>query len=80
MMRIEILLPDDLVEYVDRHVNDRNQLIESLLQRWRKQRERQMLVEAALALDEEVDFEFQTEWEQAAILDYWESEKSESIE
>ncbi|MER3434047.1 MAG: hypothetical protein C4288_11610 [Leptolyngbya sp. ERB_1_1] len=70
-MKISVSLSDDLLAYVDQHVENRSQLIELLLQRWRKQQEQQALVEAALALDD-LDLEWSEEWEQAAITD-WEA-------
>ncbi|MBE9009009.1 hypothetical protein IQ250_02175 [Pseudanabaenaceae cyanobacterium LEGE 13415] len=65
-MKVSISLSDDLIAYIDRHVENRSQLIEALLQSWRKQQEQQKLVDAALALD---DLEWNEEWEQAAITD-----------
>lgn len=68
-MKVSISLSDDLIAYIDHHVENRSQLIESLLQDWRKQQEQQKLVDAAIALDE---LEWNEEWEQAAITD-WEA-------
>ncbi|GAP98105.1 hypothetical protein [Leptolyngbya sp. NIES-2104] len=68
-MKVSISLSDDLVAYLDQKVENRSQLIEALLQRWRKQQEQQILVEAAIALDE---LEWDEEWQQAAITD-WEA-------
>jgi metal-responsive CopG/Arc/MetJ family transcriptional regulator len=70
-MKVSVSLSDDLIAYIDRHVENRSQLIESLLQRWRKQQEQQALVEASLALDE-LNLGWEEEWEQAAITD-WEA-------
>ncbi|MBD1845402.1 hypothetical protein H6F89_18720 [Cyanobacteria bacterium FACHB-63] len=70
-MKISVSISDDLIAYVDQHVENRSQLIESLLHRWRKQQERQVLIEAALALDE-LDDDWSEEWEQAEITD-WEA-------
>lgn len=68
-MKVSISLSDDLVAYLDQKVENRSQLIESLLQRWRHQQEQQILVEAAIALDE---LEWDEEWQQATITD-WEA-------
>lgn len=68
-MKVSISLSDDLVAYLDQKVENRSQLIESLLQRWRKQQEQRILVEAAIALDE---LEWDEAWQQAAITD-WEA-------
>lgn len=70
-MKLSVSISDDLVAYLDQQVENRSQLIESLLQRWRKQQERQVLVEAALALDA-LDYEWSETWEQAEISD-WEA-------
>ncbi|HTL88811.1 MAG TPA: ribbon-helix-helix domain-containing protein [Leptolyngbya sp.] len=70
-MKVSVSLSDDLIAYIDRRVENRSQLIESVLQHWRKQQEQQTLVEAALALDG-LDLGWNEEWEQAAITD-WEA-------
>ena len=51
-MKISISLPDDLVKYLDQQVENRSQLIQSLLQKWRKNQEDQEMVEACALLDE----------------------------
>lgn len=70
-MKVSVSLSDDLIAYVDRHVENRSQLIELLLQNWRKQQEQKALVEASLALDE-LNLGSEEEWEQSAITD-WEA-------
>jgi metal-responsive CopG/Arc/MetJ family transcriptional regulator len=70
-MKVSVSLSDDLIAYLDRHVENRSQLIESLLQRWRREQEQQALVEASLALDE-LNVEGEEAWQQAAITD-WEA-------
>ncbi|MCA6589536.1 MAG: hypothetical protein IM522_09885, partial [Pseudanabaena sp. M109S1SP1A06QC] len=68
-MKISISLPDELVHYVDDRVENRSRLIEGLLQTWRKQQEKQAMVEACLLLDELSNDE-ETAWQQAAIIDW----------
>jgi metal-responsive CopG/Arc/MetJ family transcriptional regulator len=73
IMKVSISLPDELVHYVDAQVDNRSRLVENLLQGWRKQQERQAMVEACLLLDQLNDED--TEWQQAAIID-WEASGS----
>ncbi|MFN5816444.1 MAG: hypothetical protein ACK47D_10315 [Pseudanabaena sp.] len=68
-MKISISPPDELVHYVDDRVENRSRLIEGLLQTWRKQQEKQAMVEACLLLDELSNDE-ETAWQQAAIIDW----------
>ena len=68
-MKVSISLPDELVHYVDDRVGNRSRLIEGLLQAWRKQQEKQAMVEACLLLDELSNDE-ETAWQQAAIIDW----------
>jgi metal-responsive CopG/Arc/MetJ family transcriptional regulator len=70
-MKVSVSLSDDLIAYLDRHVENRSQLIEFLLQRWRREQEQQALVEASLALDE-LNVEGEEAWQQATITD-WEA-------
>jgi antitoxin ParD1/3/4 len=70
-MKVSISLPEELVTYIDEKVKNRSQLIESLLQQWRKKQEQQEMVEACMLLDE-MNLEWDDEWEQAAITD-WEA-------
>ena len=73
-MKVSISLPDELVCYIGDRVENRSQLIELLLQGWRKQQEPQAMVEACLLLDElsnELTDEDEA-WQQAAITD-WEA-------
>lgn len=71
MQQVSISLPDELVEYMDQRVENPDQLIESLLQQWRKKQELQDMVDASLKLDE-LNLGWGEEWEQAAIND-WEA-------
>jgi len=71
-MKVSISLSflDELINYIDTQVGDRSQLVENLLQIWRKQQEEQSMIQACLLLDrlnEEDD-----KWQQAAIMD-WEA-------
>lgn len=70
-MKVSISLPDELVAYLDEQTKNRSQLIESLLQQWRKEREQQAMVEASILLDE-MNVGWDEECEQAAITD-WEA-------
>lgn len=70
-MEVSVSLSDDLISYIDQHAENRRQLIESLLQRWRKEQEQHALVEASLALND-LNREWEKEWQQAAITD-WEA-------
>ena len=68
-MKVSISLPDELVHYVDDHVENRSRLIEGLLQAWRKQQEKQAMVEACLLLDDLTN-DKDAAWQQAAIIDW----------
>ena len=68
-MKVSISLPDELVHYVDDRVENRSRLIEGLLQAWRKQQEKQAMVEACLLLDELTNDE-DAAWQQVAIIDW----------
>lgn len=70
-MKVSISLSDELVAYLDKRTKNRSQLIESLLQQWRKNQEQQAMVEACIVLDE-MNIGWDEEWEQAAITD-WEA-------
>lgn len=70
-MKVSISLPDELVDYLDQQVDNRSQLIESLLQQWRKTQEDQAMAEACVLLDE-LELGWDEECEQAAITD-WEA-------
>ncbi len=70
-MKVSISLPDELVNYVDQHVDNRSQLVEILLSQWRKQQEQSLMVEACLKLDT-LNMGWDEECELAAITD-WEA-------
>jgi antitoxin ParD1/3/4 len=70
-MKISISLPDELVVYLDQRVENRSQLIESLLQKWRKNQEDQEMAEACVLLDE-LKLGWDEECQQTAITD-WEA-------
>jgi Arc/MetJ-type ribon-helix-helix transcriptional regulator len=68
-VKISISLPDRLVRYIDDRVDNRSQLIESLLSAWQKQQQQQAMLSACLVLDEQTSIE-EEEWQQAAITDW----------
>jgi metal-responsive CopG/Arc/MetJ family transcriptional regulator len=68
-MKISISLPDRLVRYIDERVDNRSQLIESLLSAWQKQQQQQAMLSACLVLDEQTSIG-EEEWQQAAITDW----------
>lgn len=70
-MKISISLPDELVTYLDQRVDNRSELIEFLLQQWRKQQEDAAIAQACVLLDEH-NLGWDEECEQAAITD-WEA-------
>ncbi len=70
-MKISVSLPQELVNYIDNKVDNRSKLIESLLLTWQKQQQKELMLAACLALDEQQPTE-EAEWEQAAITD-WEA-------
>jgi Arc/MetJ-type ribon-helix-helix transcriptional regulator len=73
IVKVSISLPDELVHYIDAQVDNRSRLVENLLQVWRKQQERQMMLEACLLLDQLNQLSGEdNEWQQAAITD-WEA-------
>lgn len=70
-MKVSISLPDELVAYLDQRVENRSKLIESLLQQWRKNQQKQAMAEACMLLDK-MHLGWDEECEQAAITD-WEA-------
>jgi metal-responsive CopG/Arc/MetJ family transcriptional regulator len=68
MAKISISLPDDLVHYVDNHVENRSALIEILLKQWKDYQENMALASACAAVDE-LNLGWETEWQDAAITD-----------
>jgi metal-responsive CopG/Arc/MetJ family transcriptional regulator len=68
-VKISISLPNELVRYVDERVDNRSQLIESLLWDWQKKQQQQSMLTACLVLDEQTSAE-DDEWQQAAITDW----------
>jgi metal-responsive CopG/Arc/MetJ family transcriptional regulator len=68
-VKISISLPNELVSYIDARIDNRSQLIESLLCAWQREREREAMVTACLALDE-ISQPEEDEWQQAAITDW----------
>jgi metal-responsive CopG/Arc/MetJ family transcriptional regulator len=68
-MKISISLPDRLVRYIDERVDDRSQLIESLLSDWQKKQQQQEMLSACLVLDEQMSIE-EEEWQRAGISNW----------
>ena len=68
MAKISISLPNDLVDYVDHHVDNRSALIETLLTQWQSQKEIEALAEACEVVDE-LDLGWDEECQTAAIID-----------
>jgi metal-responsive CopG/Arc/MetJ family transcriptional regulator len=68
-MKISVSLSPELVQYIDHCVDNRSKLIESLLLNWQKSQQRESMVSACLALDEQQSPE-EAEWQQAAITDW----------
>jgi metal-responsive CopG/Arc/MetJ family transcriptional regulator len=68
MAKISISLPNDLVQYVDTHVENRSALIESLLEQWKLHQEDMALAEACAAVDE-LDLGWDSQWQALAISD-----------
>jgi metal-responsive CopG/Arc/MetJ family transcriptional regulator len=68
-VKISISLPNELVQYIDDRVDNRSQLIESLLSAWQQRQQQQVMLSACLALDEQTFIE-EEEWQQAAITDW----------
>lgn len=74
MAKISISLPDELVNFIDRKVENRSALIEKLLKQWQQEQEDAALAEACEMIDE-LELGWNSEWQQAAITD-WEASGS----
>ena len=68
MAKISISLPNDLVRYVDDHVENRSALIENLLEQWKLHQEDTALANACAAIDE-LNLGWDSQWQNAALLD-----------
>lgn len=68
MAKISISLPNELVQYVDTHVENRSALIETLLEQWKRHQEDMALAEACAAVDE-LELGWDSEWQALAISD-----------
>jgi metal-responsive CopG/Arc/MetJ family transcriptional regulator len=68
MAKISISLPNELVQYVDSHVENRSALIENLLEQWKLHQEDMVLAEACAAVDE-LELGWDSEWQTLAITD-----------
>jgi antitoxin ParD1/3/4 len=67
-MKVSISLPDEFLAYLDQRISNRSQLIELLLQQWRKNQEDQAMAEACVILDRQ-KLGWDEECEQAPITD-----------
>jgi Arc/MetJ-type ribon-helix-helix transcriptional regulator len=52
MAKISIAIPDDLMAYIDRKVDDRSALLEALVKLWQEQQEDHALAEACKVVDQ----------------------------
>ena len=68
MATISISLPDELVQYLDQKVEDKNSLITAILQQWQQQQEDQELAQACSLVDE-LNLGWTEEWQTVAIMD-----------
>jgi Arc/MetJ-type ribon-helix-helix transcriptional regulator len=68
-VKISISLPNEMVRYIDERVDNRSQLIESLLWAWQKKQQQQAMLSACLVLDKQTSAQ-EEEWQQAAIIDW----------
>jgi metal-responsive CopG/Arc/MetJ family transcriptional regulator len=68
MAKISISLPNELVQYVDTHVENRSALIENLLEQWKLHQEDMVLAEACAAVDE-LELGWDSQWQALAISD-----------
>ena len=77
MAQISIFLSDDLLTYIESKVENPDALIESLLQKWQQQQEKQALAEACKMVDE-LNLGWDEEWQTQAITDWEASGTSDS--
>jgi metal-responsive CopG/Arc/MetJ family transcriptional regulator len=68
MAKISISLPNELVRYVDAHVENRSALIENLLEQWKLHQENRVLANACAAVDE-LELGWDSEWQTLAVTD-----------
>jgi metal-responsive CopG/Arc/MetJ family transcriptional regulator len=68
MAKISISLPNELVQYVDTHVENRSALIENLLEQWKLHQEDMILAEACAAVDE-LELGWDSQWQALAMSD-----------
>lgn len=74
MAKISISLPNELLTYIDQKVENRSELIESLLKQWRQQQEDAALAVACAFVDE-LELGWDSEWQNTTITD-WEASRS----
>jgi Arc/MetJ-type ribon-helix-helix transcriptional regulator len=69
MAKISISISDELLNYLNKKVDNRSALIESLLEKWQQQQEDEALAEACEVIDE-LELGWTDEWQKAAITDW----------
>ena len=74
MAQMSISLSDDLLTYIESKVENPDALIESLLQKWQQQQEKQALAEACKMVDK-LNLGWEEEWQTQGITD-WEASGS----
>ncbi len=69
MAKISVSLPDQLLTYLDSRVDNRSQLIETLLKEWQQQQESEALAKACELVDQ-LDLGWNSEWQSQAATDW----------
>jgi Arc/MetJ-type ribon-helix-helix transcriptional regulator len=69
MAKISVSLPDQLLTYLDNRVDNRSQLIETLLREWQQQQENEALANACELVDQ-LDLGWNSEWQSQAATDW----------
>jgi Arc/MetJ-type ribon-helix-helix transcriptional regulator len=69
MAKISVSLPDHLLTYLDSKVDNRSQLIETLLKEWQQQQENEALAKACELVDQ-LDLGWNSEWQSQAATDW----------
>lgn len=69
MAKVSISIPDDLLAYIDRNVENRSALIERLASQWKTQQEDQALAEACRLVDQ-LDLGWDQSCQNAMITDW----------
>lgn len=69
MTQITLSLPDELVNYLNQKVEDKNTFIASLLEEYRQEKQKEELAQACLLIDE-LELGWSEECQQTAITDW----------